>query len=282
MEDRVHVSDRNGPIGSGEELVLNSVRQHVARWKANPRRLEFNYVASRVLASALAHVTRNQRADEYVELVTPPIEGEFVEILLDPEFRQSVTEVKNFTCLDVARLANLWMLAKIVGAGTFLEVGTYQGGTALHLCNAMNGRDAPFYCFDPFESHGFQGLAEGENHWSPSDFTDTSYEQVAALLGSKPFAKAIRGFFPEAAQGVDLSNIAFCHLDVDIFDATLRSLEHIAPRLAPRGLIVVDDTGHNRAPGVKRAVAKFLTSNPSFVSIPMFPCQSVLLPKHLW
>ena len=261
--------------------MLSSLKQHLVRWRANPRRFELSYVASRTLGVTQAHLATDEGTGQNAKL-EPAIETEHVDLLFDADFRRSVEQVKDFTCLDIVRLANLWMLAKMAGAGTFLEVGSFRGGTALHICNAMEGRNDSFFSIDPFETGGFENLIDCDQAWKTSDFTNTHYDSVSALLASKPFAKVIRGFFPAAAEQLDLHNIAFCHLDVDIYNATLNSLEYLAPRLAPKGLIVVDDAGHNETPGVSLAVKDFLAANPSFVAIPMFPCQSVVLPKHLW
>ena len=101
-------------------------------------------------------------------LMTPAIEAEDVNILFDPEFQNSVAQVKEFSCLDIARLANLWNLARLAGPGIFLEVGTYKGGTALHICNAIKDRGAAFYCFDPFEKGGFEKIGDRTNVSSPA------------------------------------------------------------------------------------------------------------------
>jgi O-methyltransferase len=261
--------------------MFSSLKQHLVRWRANPRRFELGYVASRTIGVTQAHLARKKdvRRDYKLE---PPIENEYISMLSDPDFKRSVAEVRDYTCLDLVRLANLWMLAKMAGTGTFLEVGSFRGGTALHICNAMEGRDTPFFSIDPFETGGFENLIDCDRAWKSSDFTNTHYDSVCALLANKSFAKVIRGFFPAAAKQLDLDNIAFCHLDVDIYNATLESLEYLAPRLAPKGVIVVDDTGHNETPGVDLAVRDFVAANPAFLVVPMFPCQSVLMPKHLW
>jgi hypothetical protein len=52
--------------------------------------------------------------------------------------------------------------------------------------------------------------------------------------------------------------------------------------LAPKGLIVLDDVGHLETPGVEKAMMEFVAAQPSFLAIPMFPCQAVLLPKTFW
>jgi O-methyltransferase len=249
---------------------------------ANPRRWEISYVASRLNAAIGGRVRQARLVKARRELLVPAIESEYVNLLYDPCFQQSVAEVRDYSCLDVARLANLWTLAKIVGPGLFLEVGSFRGGTALHICNAIEDKGVPFYCFDPFEKGGFEKLGDDDTAFKPLDFTETQYEAVARLLSSKPSARVVQGYFPSAAEGMNLRDIAFCHLDVDVYEATRDSLEYLAPRLASRSLIVVDDVGHRETPGVERAVLEFIAVHPMFIMLPMFPCQAVLVPKTFW
>jgi len=262
--------------------MMGTLREHFGGWKTSPRKWDVAYNLSGLKAISDSPFRRYREAKSREKLLSPAIEAEYVEILSDPEFRSSVTQVKEYTCLDVARLANLWNLARLSGPGIFLEVGSYKGGTALHICNAIELRGASFYCFDPFEKGGFDKLSDYDTAFRPADFTDTRYEAVVRLLSSKPDARVIQGFFPAAAESLNLRDIAFCHLDVDVYEATKKSLEYLAPRLAARSLIVVDDVDHRETPGVNKAVAEFLASNPSFLFIPMFPTQAVLLPKSLW
>jgi O-methyltransferase len=262
--------------------MMKAIKTRFSNWKSNPRRSEISYIASRITAIAAQYFRNRKEVDTNKELLVPAIESEYVEILFDPEFRRSVSQVKNFTCLDVARLANLWTLVRMAGPGVFMEVGSYKGGAALHICNAMKDDRSPFYSFDPFEAGGFEGMRDCDQAFKPTDFTDTNYAAVVGLLSAKPQAKVIQGFFPAMAEGMNLHNIAFCHLDVDIYEATRNSLEYLAPRLAPKGLIVLDDVGHLETPGVEKAMMEFVAAQPSFLAIPMFPCQAVLLPKTFW
>jgi hypothetical protein len=276
--------------------MFNIIKPYLLRWWNSPRKWEFTYVWAglgrirlAILEGFRLRKVRQEQDKQRIELertrkelLTPGIDAEYVKILLDPEFKSSVAQVKGFTRLDVARLANLWNLARLAGPGIFLEVGSFQGGTALHICNAIRHRDAVFYCFDPFEKAGFENMTELDKCFKPDDFTQTHFESVVKLLSSQPNAKVIQGFFPAAAESLALRNIAFCHLDVDIYDATKRSLEYLAPRLAPRGLIVLDDFHFLETPGVNKAVEEFLESHSSFLLIPMFPVQAVLLPKSFW
>lgn len=258
------------------------LKERLRRWKTSPRKWKLSYIGSGLQALLSTIVQDYRLARNRKALLTPAIEPEYVKILLDPDFRNSVAQVSEYTCLDVARLANLWNLARLAGPGIFLEVGTFLGGTALHICNAIGRGDVPFYCFDPFEKGGFEKMTDLDKSFNADDFTEAQYKSVVDLLSSKPNAKVIQGFFPSAAESLNLRNIAFCHLDVDIYDATQRSLEYLAPRLAPRGLIVVDDFDQRETPGVNKAVAEFLASHSSFMMIPVFPVQAVLLSKALW
>ncbi len=247
-------------------------RQHWSNWRARLYQL-----GQRARRSLSAPWTGNGSPAGRDPLLDPPIESEYVDLLFDPAFRRSLAEVKQHSCQDVVRLANLWNLVRMADAGIYMEVGSFQGGTALHICNAMRDANWPFYCFDPFENAGFELLHDCDQVFADYDFTQTSFAQVKQLLSGKSNAQVIQGFFPTAAQNLALNNVAFCHLDVDVYEATRQSLQYLAPRMSPRGLILVDDVDHRETPGVKRALANFLAERPDFSFIPMFPCQGLLL-----
>jgi O-methyltransferase len=211
--------------------------------------------------------------------VEPPIKGEDLEVLGDPEFQRSVRMVREHTLLDVARLANLWNLARQTGPGSILEAGAFRGGGALHLANACLDRSV--FVFDTFE--GFRRLSPGlddvfEPHW----FQDTTQDHVRQLFRSAGReATIVKGYFPESAEGLNLGPVAFCHLDVDLYEATRDGLGFLADRLAPRSLIVIDDF-HRGAHGVDKALSEFLEAHPSFNCFPMFPGQAMLFSRTLW
>lgn len=273
--------------------MLEVFKTHFSNWRASPQKWQpwtFVRGASNVLRDFHDRHMASIEAEAEPEfggtfvnhekmLILGPQAG-CIELLHDQEFAASCAQVKQHTLLDVARLANLWNLVRLAGSGTYLEVGTFRGGTALHICNAMLDRNSPFYCFDPFEKGGFQNMLEVDSPFSPAPFTATRFESVVELLSPMPNAKVVQGFFPDAVGDLKLDQIAFCHLDVDIYDATRKCLEYLAPRLTPRGIIVVDDYRDIETPGVEKAVSDFLVDHPSFVAIPLFPIQAALLPRY--
>lgn len=260
--------------------MKRTLGERFARWRAHPQKWEPAYLSGGLKAILRQFV--DCREDSGESLLSPPIEDDEAEILFDPEFRSSVDQVKAHTCLDIARLANLWMFVRRCGPGTYLEVGSYRGGTARHICNAMTQPDSDFYCVDPFETGSYEKVLDWEEEFRPGDFMDTQQSAVEALLADKPFAHVVRGFFPLAVEPLNPHDIAFCHLDVNMYDATRKSLEYLAPRLANRSLIVVDDYGHRYTPGVARAVDDFTAENQDFVLLPLFPCQALLIPRNRW
>jgi O-methyltransferase len=64
------------------------------------------------------------------------------------------------------------------------------------------------------------------------------------------------------------------HIDVDLYQPTLDSLEFFWPRLADGGFVVVDDYGSSQFPGATTATNEFLDKNkPSFFyKVPMGAC----------
>ena len=265
--------------------MFRDFKAHVSNWRKNPHRVQPKFILSRLRRYVLVELRPVLRFFGYPRPLNPPIDTGRVAILHDPAFLSSVTQVKAHSCLDEARLANVWNLVKLVGDGIFVEVGSFLGGTALHICNAMDDSHhagARFYSFDPFEQGGFESIGPDETTFRVDSFTETNYAAVVRRLSVKPNAHVVQGFFPQAAEPFDLRNIAFCHLDVDLYEANLKCLNYLAPRLAPRSLILVDDLGQVETPGVRNAIHDFLAQNPSFLLIELFPCQGLLLPLHLW
>jgi O-methyltransferase len=247
------------------------------QWRSHPRRYDLPFLAVAFVRRYLARGSAERRRHR---LLVPPIDTLYVEVLNDPAFRASCASVRQHTLLDVARLANLWCLAQFVGDGIFIEVGSYKGGGALHICNAVRGR-RKFYCFDPFEDAGFASIQAQDELFHKDQFRDTHYDSVVELLRVHNNAEAIKGFFPSTAYHLSLNQIAFCHLDVDVYQATKDSLDFIKDRLAPKSLIVLDDLNRG-VKGVQQAVLEFLNDNPGFMLLPMFPSQGILLSKALW
>ena len=214
--------------------------------------------------------------------IVKPIDTNKVEILRNDEFHASLIACGNDTNLDDARLANIWAYAKLSGPGSMLEVGSWHGGGALHIANACP--DRPIFVFDPFsDNQSFESLDEElDTSFAINQFTDTSEGYVKNLFAShERKATIVKGFFPGSALNVDLGEIAFCHLDVDVYGATKKSLYFLSGRLAKRSFILLDDY-QREAKGVDAAVDEFLRDHPQFRCFPLHPSQDSCFSLDLW
>jgi hypothetical protein len=200
-----------------------------------------------------------------------------VEILADPAFQASVRECRPYTLLDMARLANLWMLCRKTNPdGGVIEVGSYRGGGALHLSNAVPERMVTICdTFAGFTTYD----ANLDSNFQRDAFRDTSAAAVDRLFSPKgrPY-RILAGEFPASVADEPIGPLSFAHVDVDIYAATLETLRFLSARMIPRSLIVVDDR-HRKAEGSDAAVDQFLVEDQRWLELPLFPGQGVLIDR---
>jgi hypothetical protein len=164
--------------------------------------------------------------------ITKPMDESYLEVLTDQAFQASVDEVKNTTLLDTARLANLWQLCRISNpSGSLIEIGSYKGGGALHISNSCPGRTI-FVC-DTFEGFGDLPMDPSLDHlFARERFRDTSFESVKTQWANKGRdVRWVKGYFPESAAEIEIANISFVHIDLDIYESTANALNYLRPRL---------------------------------------------------
>ena len=207
-----------------------------------------------------------------------PLANNGIEILKNPMFEASCKEIRKFTLLDTPRLANLWMLSQMTdNEGVILEIGSYKGGGAKHLCNANPQRKV--FVFDPFDSQSFENLEPSlDKNFFQGQFSDTSYESVKNLLKDTN-SEIVRGYFPDSVGNFELPKISFVYLDVDTYNATLNSLLylHESRLLMDKHILLLDDFNRG-CDGVNKAVEEFVKLTNCYFVMPMFPGQGVLLP----
>lgn len=171
---------------------------------------------------------------------------------------------------------NLWNLVKSTNKlpGALAEVGVYQGGSAKLECLVKG--DAPLYLFDTFE--GMPTVNKSvDGVFNTGDFADTSLEGVKAYLSDFPNVHLFKGFFPDSAIGKEPESLQyrFVHLDVDIYESTIKSLEFFYPRMVKGGILISHDYGKTAAPGVAKAFGEFFADKPETV-IPLWYTQCVV------
>lgn len=210
--------------------------------------------------------------------VLRPLDPNGLEVLRDPGFQASCRAIDGLTLLDTQRLANLWMWARNAPrGGCLIEIGSYRGGSALHLSNACP--DRRLYVCDAFSS-SFSALDPAlDRRFASNQFTDNSRAEVERLFTSRGRdAVIIDGFAPASLQAANIEPgpIAFAHVDVDVYQATREILVYLRDRMLPSAGIALDDV-HREASGVDRAIAEFTEANPHWRFVPVFPGQGLLI-----
>lgn len=168
------------------------------------------------------------------------------------------------TLLRYDRLYVLWQAVQNAGGQGLAaaEVGAYRGGSSWFIALAhrrIHNADVRLRVFDTFEGHPLGGPREDiEPEHVVGMFSDTSVEAVEQYLRKFPSVVLHAGEFPDSLRNVPDERYGMVHLDVDTYTATRAALEYFLPRLAPSGVIVLDDYNAPACPGVRRAVSEVL------------------------
>jgi O-methyltransferase len=226
-------------------------------------------IAKRVLKGALRAAGFEVRRLPPVEdpILAPDIpDGELYQPIyspwLAPKFAIEFARIEPYTLVSADRC---YVLASLVSQalelrGEVWECGVYRGGTAIMLAGRLASSGRTFRLFDTFE-----GMPETDatRDWHKlGDFRDTSIEAVQSRV-SGDFVQFHKGLIPDTFRGLESAQIAFAHVDVDIYSAVLACCEFIFPRLCVGGFMVFDDYGFATCPGARAAVDEFFAEQSS-------------------
>jgi O-methyltransferase len=152
--------------------------------------------------------------------------------------------------------------------GTFLECGVWQGASVVAMIRALQEAgvaDRDIYLFDTFEGmsepesvdvmwHGERatdlwpvlrrpGTVGSDWTYCPIETVRWNVERTGYPKDRLHFVKGkVEDTLPEAAP----AGIALLRLDTDFYASTKHELEHLYPRLARGGILIIDDYGAYR------------------------------------
>lgn len=175
--------------------------------------------------------------------------------------------------------------------GARAECGVFQGFSALFCCRvaalARPGFDgADFHLVDSFA--GFPAPkpedfipinAGGRIHEAPAfsaGAAESSLDRTREVLTSFPGVCFHRGFVPQVLAELPQERWAYVHIDLDLHEATLASLEYFFPRMMEGGVIVCDDYGSKLFPGARKAWDSYCTEH-DIVFVTLETGQSVIV-----
>lgn len=165
------------------------------------------------------------------------------------------------------------------------EVGVFRGGGSRFMSLAMERGGVgvrPIHCFDTFEGHAAEDIHGGKDDsvvHVPEKFGNTSLAEVRACLADRPMMHFHQGRIQDTAHEVESLRFGLVHLDVDLYEPTLFGLDFFYRRLAPGGMIIVDDFDCTTCPGTRQAVDEFVGAGAAVTVLALLSAQCVLV-KH--
>jgi len=188
----------------------------------------------------------------------------------DERFLAAAAAVGKRTKLDQDRLWILWQAARnaAVLELPMLEAGSYRGGSAWFLANAVRerlGHELPLEAVDTFAGHPSESISSQDHAYhGPGRFGDVSYERVRDYLSEFALATVHKGEFSAVAPTLPHGQYGLAHLDMDLYLPTREALAFCASRMPAGAVIVVDDYGSPKSPGIRQAVEELVAVEPGF------------------
>jgi hypothetical protein len=201
---------------------------------------------------------------------------------LSAQDRELIERVRPYTMTSAERIVGLMRGVEYVSRasvpGSIVECGVWRGGSMMAVALTLmrlgdTARD--LYLFDTFEGMPdataddvsvFNEVAADQLPKSSQDDPLRCYapeDVVRQALASTGYPAArvhfIKGLVEQTIPEGAPERIALLRLDTDWYESTRHELTHLYPRLATKGVLIIDDYGHWA--GARRAVDEYLAAN---------------------
>ena len=177
-----------------------------------------------------------------------------------------------------ARFYNLVQLLKSVNDidGLVVECGCWKGLSSYLMSQYMRDISAAFNGADFYILDSFEGLSDPNEQdkitaklvdvvgnrqntfFKKAGAYDASLEHVKNVLIEFPHIQYHKGWLPQSLDTLVIPKaIKFLHIDLDLYEPILGTLQKLYPHVASGGIVVCDDYGSLFWPGAKKAVEEF-------------------------
>jgi hypothetical protein len=193
----------------------------------------------------------------------------------DPAFVAVYAMGAPFTMTSPERMYALWQASRHVLArgvpGALVECGVWRGGSAMIMAHVLaeHGSDRELWLYDTFagmpepsavdvDVHGTSArtqLARGDEFVVANASLTEVQANMARTAHPAERIVYVEGQVEDTIPRRAPDSIALLRLDTDWEASTRHELEHLWPRLALGGVLIVDDYGHWA--GAHRAVDEF-------------------------
>jgi len=234
--------------------------------RLSPERAEFLLtLLCRGLGEEIADSERYQAAEVLAGAVYPKYRfSEFARIFLEDDafltYYERFMDVGNWHSLDRKYTLDQLLKLTLHLEGDLVECGAYKGASAYLMCKAFRNSDCVVHLFDSYEGLSAPGNRDGA-YWTKGAL-QTPEAVLHQSLAEFHNYRSYKGWIPNRFGEVADRRFRFLHVDVDLFQPTLDSLNFFYERVVPGGLILMDDYGFTTCPGAKRAADEFFASKP--------------------
>lgn len=200
----------------------------------------------------------------------------------DADFIQAARRCEELTLTSATAQYALWSAVRyLVPAGipgALMECGVWRGGSMALSALALLGlgvEDRDLYLFDTFDwrweqtgpHDGFVGQPQtdakstdiGSAHsgqMSSGVTAEEVYKRMTATGYPPERIHCVAGLVQETVPAQAPERIALLRLDTDQYDSTLHELRELYPRVAPGGVVIIDDYG--KLAGATQATDEYL------------------------
>jgi hypothetical protein len=203
---------------------------------------------------------------------------------MDRDVVDTIIRVKDYTMTSTERLYGLCEAVRYITStgieGDIVECGVWRGGSMMAVAEMLKkfgDPDRNLHLFDTFAGmseptqedvtvHGQSADAlmkteskeDAKSVWCVSTLDEVrGHMSSTGYPGNRVFfyQGMVEETIPEGAP----EKIALLRLDTDFYESTRHEMEHLFPRLANGGVLIIDDYGHWE--GARRAVDEYLDAH---------------------
>jgi O-methyltransferase len=188
---------------------------------------------------------------------------------LEPDFLALHDRCKPYTRTSVERMYALYQasryLVRAAIPGAVVECGVWRGGSTMIAAMALaasGDTSRELWLYDTYEGmseptaadRDWRGISaaelmrKGEANKETSVWCYSPVDEVRGNMARTGYPvdrmRFIKGKVEDSIPGQAPAQIALLRLDTDFYESTYHELRHLYPRLAPGGVLIIDDYGH--------------------------------------
>ena len=176
--------------------------------------------------------------------------------LADTIFFKLYSKLRYLTIIDEARAFTLWHMSQSLKNinGDIYDIGCMKGGAGILMSKANKNSQSKTYFIDTFEGYSRSSGEHKKNKTFVYNKTDELQKNLTKYK-IKNF-KITKLRFPKNFKFK--RKIKLCHLDINVYEDTVKSFLAIDKHLIKNGVIVFDDYGIFKVDGIIKSVNKIL------------------------